>query len=111
MLFRTGSILALLACLTPQVSAAPSQIQPWDFDNFEPANIIFKDVAIIGGGSAGTYSAISLKDKGKTVIVVETKDHIGGNTETYIDPGTGTPIDIGVQIWHNISIVRDYFER
>lgn len=82
-----------------------------DFHGFTAADIIVKDVAIIGGGSAGTYSAISLKDKGFSVVVVEKKDRIGGNTETYIDPATGTPVDIGVATWHNISIVTDYFRR
>lgn len=108
---RSGSILALLACFGLQAVAGLSQAQPWDLGNFKPENIVFKDIAIIGGGSAGTYSAINLRDKGKSVIVVEKKDRIGGNTETYIDPATRIPIDIGVEIWHNISIVRDYFKR
>jgi hypothetical protein len=39
---------------------------------FQPQDIIVRDVAILGGGSSGTYSAIRLsKDLGKTVIVVE----------------------------------------
>jgi len=36
---------------------------------------------------------------------------VGGHTETYHDPSTGTTIDIGVVVWHDLSIVRDYFAR
>ncbi|MCQ8115563.1 hypothetical protein NP565_23620, partial [Vibrio parahaemolyticus] len=32
-----------------------------------------------------------------------------GRLLTYIDPATGTPMDLGVMIWHNISVVNDYF--
>jgi hypothetical protein len=94
-----------------QVLSSPVSAADIDLTSFNPEDIISKDVAIIGGGSAGCYSAISLKDKGKSVIVIEKKDRVGGNTETYIDPATGTPIDIGVLVFHNISVVTNYFER
>ncbi|KIJ29763.1 hypothetical protein M422DRAFT_115975, partial [Sphaerobolus stellatus SS14] len=70
-------------------------------------NIITRDVAVIGGGSTGTYGAIRLKDYGKSVVVIEAKDKLGGHTETYHDPSTGTTIDIGVLEWHDLPIVRD----
>ncbi|KAL6721992.1 hypothetical protein ACLMJK_001097 [Lecanora helva] len=69
------------------------------------------DVAIIGGGVAGTYAAVRLHDQQKEVVVIEPKDYLGGNTETYTDPATNTSIDIGVQIFENVSIVLDYFGR
>ncbi|KAJ4288386.1 hypothetical protein N0V90_011621 [Kalmusia sp. IMI 367209] len=100
---------ALLTAWLPSTLATPNP--PFDLNSFTSQNTITRDVAIIGGGSAGTYSSISLKDKGKTVIVVEKKARIGGHTETYIDPATGTPIDYGVYIFHNLTIVRDYFAR
>ena len=70
-----------------------------------------RDICIVGGGSAGTYTAIRLLDMGKSVIVVESKDHLGGNTETFIDPVTGTPINIGVVVWYNETLVTNYFAR
>lgn len=94
-----------------QVLSGPVSAADIDLTSFNPEDIISKDVAIIGGGSSGCYSAISLKDKGKSVIVIEKKDRVGGNTETYIDPATGTPIDIGVLVFHNISVVTNYFSR
>ncbi|KAK8085843.1 FAD dependent oxidoreductase [Apiospora hydei] len=35
----------------------------------EDKNVIKRDVAIIGGGSSGTYMAVKLKDAGKTFVV------------------------------------------
>ncbi|KAJ4354622.1 uncharacterized protein N0V89_006359 [Didymosphaeria variabile] len=101
---------AFLASLCVAFTLAAS-LSTNDFGNFEPPDIVERDIAIIGGGSAGTYSSISLKDKGKSIIVIEKKNRIGGHTETYIDPATGTPIDMGVVIFHNLTIVRDYFAR
>jgi hypothetical protein len=82
----------------------------------EPADyaadsVVTRDVAIIGGGSTGTYAAIRLRDLGKSVVVVETNDRLGGHTHTYTDPGTGAHVDIGVIVWHDLDIVRNYFAR
>lgn len=105
---KINSLVLGLALLSSQVLATPGASS---FANFKPTDIIERDVAIIGGGSAGTYSAINLKDEGKSVVVIEKKGRLGGHTETYIDPATGTTFDIGVVIFHNISVVRDYFQR
>jgi hypothetical protein len=77
----------------------------------QPREIITRDVAIIGGGSSGTHAAISLKDAGKSIIVVEKQARLGGHTETYTEPTSGLAVDYGVVIWHNTSTVRQYFER
>jgi len=76
-----------------------------------PVDTLSRDVCIVGGGSAGTYAAIRLLDLNQTVIVVEQQDRLGGNTQTYIDPVTGAPIDIGVVVWHNNALVANYFQR
>ncbi len=72
---------------------------------------ITRDVCIIGGGSSGTYAAIRLSDLGNTVLLVEQKDRLGGHTETYSDSITGLKYDMGVQVWHDLPIVKDYFSR
>ncbi|KAL4893923.1 hypothetical protein BDV59DRAFT_176446 [Aspergillus ambiguus] len=108
---RIFSFVVLSACLLVSTAVATPSSSAFDQRKFHPRDIIRRDVAVIGGGSAGTYSAISLKDKGKSVIVIEKKDRVGGHTETYIDPATGTTIDMGVMIFHDIPIVRDYFKR
>jgi flavin-dependent amine oxidoreductase len=74
-------------------------------------SVITRDVAIIGGGASGTYSAIRLRDLGKSVIVVEADDRLGGHTHTYTDPATGGTVDLGVLVWHDLDIVRDFLAR
>lgn len=72
---------------------------------------IERDVVVIGGGSSGTYTAVRLRDLGKSVLVVERKDRLGGHCDTYQDPATGLTTDIGVIDFHDIPVVRDYFGR
>lgn len=55
--------------------------QGYDAYGFNSKDIIVRDVAIIGGGSAGTHAAISLKDKGKSIVLVEAKGRLGGHTQ------------------------------
>ncbi|OHE96956.1 flavin-containing superfamily Amine oxidase [Colletotrichum orchidophilum] len=69
------------------------------------------DVAIIGGGSAGTYAAIQLKDAGASVAIVEKKEQNGGHANTYTNPRTKLPVNVGVAIFENREIVSNYFSR
>ena len=65
---------------------ALAAVQPRDatsYQNFASADIIERDIAVIGGGSAGTYSAVRLKDMGKSVVVIEKDVVLGGHTDTY----------------------------
>ena len=75
------------------------------------SGIIKRDVCILGGGSAGTYAALRLRDQGASVVVVERTGRLGGHAETFHDPATGTPIDIGVVIFPDNPLVRNYFGR
>src|SRR5882724_8011733 len=72
---------------------------------------IERDVCVIGGGSSGTFSAVQLRDAGKSVLVIERKQRLGGHTETYVDPATGIPTDIGVVVFHSLPVVTNYFAR
>ncbi|KAF2852286.1 hypothetical protein T440DRAFT_477754 [Plenodomus tracheiphilus IPT5] len=98
--------------LASTVTALPA-LDPKKHDpsRWSPNDVIYKDVAIVGGGSSGTYSAIALKDKNISCIVIEIKDKLGGHTETYTDPATGAPVDYGVVIFHVADIVKKYFGR
>jgi hypothetical protein len=83
-----------------------------DERDFTPQDIIVRDVCIIGGGATGTYSAVRLsQDLGKSVVIVEKTDRLGGHTETYIDPITHYPVDYGVLAYHNLTVVTDFFAR
>lgn len=68
------------------------------------------DVAIIGGGSSGTYSAVRLFQEGKTVAVIEKQDRLGGSVATFVDRETGQTNDYGVILFHNSSIVNNFFQ-
>jgi flavin-dependent dehydrogenase len=74
-------------------------------------SIITSDVVIIGGGSSGTYSAIRLREHGKTVTLIEREAVLGGHVNTYHDPATGITFDYGVITFDNISVVTDYFKH
>ncbi|WP_405060064.1 NAD(P)-binding protein [Kribbella sp. NBC_01505] len=73
--------------------------------------VIERDVAIIGGGSTGTYAAIRLRDLGKSVVVIERKDRLGGHTEKYVDPASGASFNMGVVVWHNLPVAHSYLNR
>ncbi|KAI1760824.1 FAD/NAD(P)-binding domain-containing protein [Hypoxylon sp. FL1150] len=75
------------------------------------AEVIIRDVAIVGGGATGTYAAINLKDAGKSIVVVEKKGELGGHTATYHDPATGTPINYGLQVYYDDPLSRAFFSR
>lgn len=73
--------------------------------------VLRRDVCVIGGGSSGTYTAIRLRDLGRSVLVVDSQDRLGGHCETFHDPVTGGTADIGVIVFHDVPVVRDYFAR
>jgi NAD(P)-binding Rossmann-like domain len=68
--------------------------------------VIERELCVIGGGSAGTYI-----DYGKSVVLLERTSRLGGHAETYIVPGTATPIDIGVIDFEQTPVVLNYFNR
>ncbi|MGK5683515.1 FAD-dependent oxidoreductase [Actinoplanes sp. URMC 104] len=73
--------------------------------------VVKRDVCVLGGGSAGTYAAVRLRDLGRSVVVVEAQGRLGGHTETYHDPATGATIDIGVVVLEDEPVVRSHFGR
>ncbi|KAJ5740080.1 amine oxidase flavin-containing superfamily [Penicillium manginii] len=74
------------------------------------SEVITRDVCIIGGGAAGTYAAIRLRQMNKDVVVVEKEPCLGGHTMTYSDsePG-GKAVNYGVRYFQNLSTVRSFF--
>ncbi|KJY00363.1 flavin-containing superfamily Amine oxidase like protein [Zymoseptoria brevis] len=73
--------------------------------------IIERDVAIVGGGAAGTFAAIRLQQMGLSVALIEKSHRLGGHVSTWIQPSTGIVLDYGVQIFTNQSVVHDYFSH
>lgn len=102
--------VAMLALLSSTVVSLPDGLARKS-DSLVDQEVIKKDIVIIGGGSSGTHAAISLKDQGFSTLVIEKKNRLGGNTETYIDPESGATLDYGVVFFHDTDVVQRYFAR
>lgn len=111
MVYSCHNALIFAVSLLATAVALPDPSKLINQGDYSPANTITRDVLIIGGGSSGTYSAIKLRDLGKSVAVVETKAVLGGHTETWTDPVTQAKVDIGVIVFHDDDLVRNYFGR
>jgi monoamine oxidase len=58
------------------------------------------DVIIIGAGAAGLMAARDLHRAGKSVIVLEAADRIGGRAMTVNAPRAGVPVELGASFVH-----------
>ncbi|KAJ6134472.1 hypothetical protein N7523_000794 [Penicillium sp. IBT 18751x] len=106
-------MLTTLLCIASAAGVLAASVPSHQFDSsaFAAKDIVERDFAIIGGGAAGTYAAISLADQNKTFTLIEVSDRLGGHTRTFHDPATGAKVDFGVQIHLDDPIVRDFFAR
>lgn len=104
---KAFSILGASLCLAATTLAADI----FSESSYPSVDVIKRDIVVVGGGAAGTYAAVGLHDKGKSFLLVERSGRLGGQTETYTDPVSGTKVDYGVQAYNNISLTRDFFAR
>jgi hypothetical protein len=109
MTFTSRQVLQLLAAGWLGIATAVPRVPRINTTEFRSDDIITRDICVIGGGSSGTYSAIRLREMGKSVVVVEKEGRLGGHTNTYTDPATGFTYDYGVQVFENITVVMNYF--
>jgi monoamine oxidase len=58
------------------------------------------DVIVIGAGAAGLAAARELAAAGRSVILLEARDRIGGRIHTIADPAFPVPIDLGAEFIH-----------
>ncbi|TEA19760.1 Beta-cyclopiazonate dehydrogenase [Colletotrichum sidae] len=106
-----SSILSLCALGASLISASPVGLDCYDESAFAPADIIERDVLIVGGGATGTYSAVKLKDQKKTIAVVEQSERLGGHVNTFREAATGAPIDYGAQAYIQNNQTLEFFGR
>lgn len=62
------------------------------------------DVIVIGAGAAGLAAAAELAEAGRTVLIIEARDRLGGRAFT-VDSrrGSAMPIDLGAEFVHGRS--------
>ncbi|KAH7370372.1 flavin-containing superfamily amine oxidase [Rhexocercosporidium sp. MPI-PUGE-AT-0058] len=114
--YETGGACSALPVVSSTSSAAQSSQQSTtrpskpSSTNKSTPTILDVDLVVIGGGSAGIHAAIQMKDAGAKVIVIEKKKQIGGHAQTYFAPN-GAPLNAGVVIFENSTVVSDYFSR
>lgn len=58
------------------------------------------DVVIVGAGASGLIAAWEIAQTGKTVAVVEAKEHVGGRVHTILDTGFDLPVELGAEFIH-----------
>lgn len=73
---KAGAAAIVAAGLAPRLGAAASQ------SSIAAATAAKPDVAIIGGGFAGVTAARELSMRGRTAILLEARDRLGGRTYT-----------------------------
>ncbi|MCJ1353601.1 MAG: hypothetical protein MMC33_003588 [Icmadophila ericetorum] len=98
----------LVSVLANSCNSADSR---FDTACYSSSDIITREVAVVGGGSSGTYGAIKLSDMGRSAVVIEKESLLGGHVNTYTDPENGVKIDYGVIVFANNSVVIDFFAR
>ena len=58
------------------------------------------EVIVVGAGAAGLAAADQLARAGRSVLVVEARDRIGGRCETHRVPGLPVPVELGAEFVH-----------
>lgn len=65
------------------------------------------EVAIVGAGAAGLAAARELRKRGRSVLVLEARDRIGGRAMTLHDPAIPLPIELGAEFIHGHAPVTE----
>ena len=63
------------------------------------------DVVVIGAGAAGLAAAEALSRAGRTVLVLEARERIGGRVWTRRMPGLSVPVELGGEFVHGEAAV------
>ena len=61
------------------------------------------DVAIVGAGVSGLAAAQRLRARGKSVVILEARDRIGGRIWTEHPEGLATPVELGAEFLHSAA--------
>lgn len=64
---------------------------------------IGQDVIVIGAGAAGLAAAEALGRHGRSVLVLEARDRVGGRIWTRLEPALTAPVELGAEFIHGKS--------
>jgi monoamine oxidase len=62
-----------------------------------------EDIIVIGAGAAGLAAAAGLAGSGRSVLLLEARDRIGGRIWTRLEPELAAPIELGAEFIHGDS--------
>jgi monoamine oxidase len=62
-----------------------------------------QDIIVIGAGAAGLAAAAALATSGRSVLMLEARDRIGGRIWTRFEPGLAAPMELGAEFIHGDS--------
>jgi hypothetical protein len=100
-------ITLLMLCASAQSISAFTE-----FSGSDQGQVFNVEIAIVGGGATGTYSAVRLReDFNISIIVIEPRDHLGGHVSTYTVPETNTTLEYGVQSYVRNQAAFDFYAR
>lgn len=104
--------VSFLTFIVPFASAIPTGSGAGELPESIASTVLYRDVAIIGGGASGGYAAVRLKeDFNKTIVVVEKAAALGGHVSTYYDPITSRNYEFGVQQFNDYGPAAAFFAR
>jgi monoamine oxidase len=63
------------------------------------------DVIVIGAGAAGLLAASELARAGRTVLVLEARDRVGGRIWTRSEPPLSVPVELGAEFIHGHAAI------
>ena len=70
------------------------------------------DVVVIGAGAAGLAAAVRLTEAGRSVLLLEARDRIGGRLHSRHEPGLAAPVELGAEFVHGAApTTRHWLER
>jgi monoamine oxidase len=58
------------------------------------------DVVVIGAGAAGLAAAARLAEGGRSVLLLDARDRVGGRVDTRHEPGLSVPVELGAEFIH-----------
>jgi monoamine oxidase len=70
------------------------------------------DVVVIGAGAAGLAAAAHLAESGRSVLLLEARDRVGGRIDTRHEPGLAAPVELGAEFVHGLApVTRKWIDK